>query len=76
MFFVFNKNKIYSYLIAVCTVVMLFFIASIISNDQFNTVETSSQIEENIVFKEYNELEENIVDDEENNKIIFDKKTK
>ena len=67
MFFVFNKNKIYSYLIAVCTVVMLFFIASVISNDQLNSVETSSTIVENTIYKEDNELDENIVNREEIN---------
>lgn len=76
MFFVFNKNKIYSYLIAVCTVVMLFFIASIISNDELNTVETSSKVienEANINENIFNENETNIINEIE---IIFDKKAK
>lgn len=42
MFFVFNKHKIYSYLVAVCTVLMLFFMATVISNENLETIQTVS----------------------------------
>lgn len=47
MFFVFNKSKIYSYLIAVCTVFVLFVTASKINDiasPTGNIVETSTNI--------------------------------
>ena len=34
MFFIFNKQKIYSYIIALCTVSMLFFTATFLSDDE------------------------------------------
>lgn len=40
MFFVFDKKKIYSYLVAVCTVVILFVIATTFTNGK--TVETAA----------------------------------
>ena len=45
MFFVFNKSKIYSYIIALCTVVILFVVAATL-NDMIspNTIETSANI--------------------------------
>ena len=45
MFFVFNKSKIYSYMIALCTVVILF-VAAATLNDMIspNTIETSANI--------------------------------
>ena len=42
MFLILNKQKIYSYIIAVCTVVMLFFSASVLSDDNLETVQTSA----------------------------------
>ena len=42
MFLILSKQKIYSYIIAVCTVVMLFFSASVLSDDNLETVQTSA----------------------------------
>lgn len=47
MFYVFNKSKIYSYMVAVCTVVILFVAAAKLNNivsPSENIVETSSNI--------------------------------
>lgn len=44
MFLVFNKEKIYTYIISVLTVCVLLFIAS----NNNNTVETSSKVNKNI----------------------------
>lgn len=42
MFFVFSKEKIYTYLVSILTVVILFFVASNINFSSGETVETSS----------------------------------
>lgn len=42
MFFVFNKQKIYSYLVSVATVVILFMLATVFSNQVENTIQTSA----------------------------------
>lgn len=42
MFFVFNKEKIYSYIIAVSTVIILFAISTLYLDN--NTIEASSNI--------------------------------
>ena len=42
MFYVINKSKIYSYMIAVCTVVILFVAAANITTPSGNVVETSA----------------------------------
>lgn len=44
MFLVFNKDKIYSYLVAASTVVVLFFTASILYNNNLETVPTLSNM--------------------------------
>lgn len=44
MFLVFNKQKIYSYLVALSTVVVLFFVASLYSNKSEEIVQTVSNI--------------------------------
>ena len=44
MFFVFNKDKIMSYIVTLFTVVVLFLAASAISNDTQKTVETASNV--------------------------------
>ena len=49
MFLVFNKQKIYSYIIAVCTVVMLFFTATLLTDDDLETVETSATLSNKLV---------------------------
>ncbi len=45
MFFVFNKQKIYTYLVSIVTVVLLFCVAGGITNKSTgtNTVQTASQ---------------------------------
>lgn len=58
MFYVINKSKIYSYLIAVCTVVILFVMATTLNDmatPSHNVVETGS----NTIFQ--NEIENNII---------------
>lgn len=55
MFWVIDKSKIYSYIISLSTVVILFVIAAYINNgadDQKNIVETST----NVVQNEINEV--------------------
>lgn len=52
MFFVIDKSKIYSYVIAICTVVVLFVAAAGLNsiNDKKNTIVTSTNIlEENSI---------------------------
>ena len=44
MFFVFNKDKIMSYIVTLFTVVVLFLAASAINNDTQKTVETASNV--------------------------------
>lgn len=50
MFIVFNKQKIYSYLVALSTVVILFIFAFIVTNDPGYALQTSTNVEENNVF--------------------------
>lgn len=57
MFFVFNKSKIYSYVIALCTVILLFVAATKLNDivtpniieTSANIVETQNSITNNIV---------------------------
>ena len=49
MFFVFNKSKIYSYLVSVGTVVILFVMAFYITNSREDTMQTSSNSNENFI---------------------------
>ncbi len=46
MFIVFNKQKIYSYLVALSTVIILFVIAFAVTNNQNNVLQTSTNIEQ------------------------------
>ncbi len=46
MFIVFNKQKIYSYLVALSTVVILFVIAFAVTNSPSNVIETSVNVQE------------------------------
>lgn len=46
MFFVFNKSKIYSYLVSVGTVAILFVMAFYITNNRKETIQTSSNLNE------------------------------
>lgn len=61
MFFVIDKSKIFSYVIAICTVVILFVAASGL-NDMANNkiVETSSNITEGNSMNFFNELNNSI----------------
>lgn len=59
MFFVFNKEKIYSYIIAVSTVIILFAVSTIYS-EKDGTIEVST----NIVNQNVNN---NIINNETNN---------
>lgn len=43
MFLVFNKQKIYTYMVSIVTVVLLFFVASSMNKTQEKTVQTSSK---------------------------------
>ena len=49
MFFVFNKSKIYSYLVSVGTVVILFVMAFYITNTREDSMQTSSNSNENFI---------------------------
>ena len=73
MFYVFNKSKIYSYLIALCTVVILF-VAATTLNDMVspskNMVETGTNvIEENKVNNKIEGEKENEMDNKMNSEI-------
>lgn len=46
MFIVFNKQKIYSYLVALSTVVILFVIAFAVTNSQNDVLQTSTNLQE------------------------------
>lgn len=61
MFFVIDKSKIYSYVIAICTVVILFVAATGLNsiNSEQSTTSTSSNILENNT--------ENIIENNSNN---------
>lgn len=58
MFFVFNKEKIYSYVVAVSTVIILFAVSNIYLGDT-----KTAQVSTNIV----NEIEENKIKNNINN---------
>ncbi len=45
MFLVFNKQKIYTYLVSIVTVVLLFCVASNVRTNTNNTVPTASNIQ-------------------------------
>ena len=60
MFFVFNKQKIYSYAIAASTVVILFILSFFFINTDVEVKETSTNIVNNvIVTNQQNELTTN-----------------
>ncbi len=61
MFFVFNRSKIYSYMIALSTVTLLFIAAATINDvatSSFNSVETGTNVLESNTIKD-NTIEEN-----------------
>ena len=51
---VINKEKIYAYVLSICTIITLFFMSSVIVNDFDTTEETSTNIIENEVNNEIN----------------------
>ena len=56
MFIVFNKQKIYSYLIALGIVAILFVIGFTMTNDAEEMIQTSANIEENnVIINQINE---------------------
>lgn len=60
MFIVFNKQKIYSYLVALSTVVVLFAIAFAVTNEN-EMLQTSSNVEQNnVVVNENNQTINNM----------------
>lgn len=71
MFLVFNKSKIYSYLVALCTVLVLFVAASKLNHavsPTGNIIETSTNvISNNSVLQTYsNQIETNIIENKNN----------
>lgn len=69
MFYVFNKSKIYSYLIALCTVVILF-VAATTLNDMVspskNMVETGTNV---VVSNNLNGIEEDNIENSKNDEM-------
>ena len=61
--FVINKEKIYAYVLSICTIVTLFFMSSFINNNFEDTEVTSSNVVEN---KIENQTTNSIVPNEEN----------
>ena len=58
MFYVTNKDKIISVVIALSTVLVLFLLAATIKTEKLNTIETSVNNEKTLIV----DLEENIMD--------------
>ncbi len=54
MFFVINKNKIYTYIITICMVVVLFVLSFAMITNSDNTVVTSTNVEDNNVISNTN----------------------
>ena len=59
MFIVFNKEKIYSYIVALSTVVILFVFAFIATNKTENTVQTSTNTQQDSEQNYINAIVEN-----------------
>lgn len=51
---VINKEKIYAYVLSICTIVALFFMSSFINNNFDDSEVTSSNVIENIIENETN----------------------
>ena len=47
MFFVINKEKVYAYVVSILTIVILFFMSSVLNSD-FTSEKTSADIKQNI----------------------------
>ena len=71
MFFVINKSKILSYLLAICTVVILFMLASG-SEDVNNTISTSANILNENIINQNSISDNNTIDNMENNVLSND----
>lgn len=58
MFFVINKEKVYAYVVSVCTIITLFFMSGIINSNIDEVEQTSSNLEvntkNNTIEEEYN----------------------
>lgn len=57
IFWVINKEKIYAYVVSVCTIVALFFMSNLMNISFGETEETTSNITENIIDNNYNNTE-------------------
>lgn len=63
MFFVINKEKVYAYVVSVCTIITLFFMSGIINSNVEKIEETSSNVEiiiNNSINNECNSYNNNI----------------
>lgn len=62
---VINKEKIYAYVLSICTIVTLFFMSSFINNNFNDTESTSSNVIENTVYNgiDINNNETNKIND-------------
>ncbi len=76
IFWVINKEKIYAYVVSVCTIVALFFMSNLMNMNFKETEETSTKIIENNVI-ENNTANENKETDKnkETNESIKDEET-
>ena len=68
MFYVINKDRIISVIIALSTVIILFLFASVIKTEEKWAKETSSNIEKNMLITDTEEMWQNNIQDEQNNK--------
>lgn len=59
IFWVINKEKIYAYVVSVCTIVALFFMSNLMNISFGETEQTTSNITENITENNYNNTEKN-----------------
>ena len=57
IFWVINKEKIYAYVVSVCTIVALFFMSNLMNISFGETEETISNITENVTYNNYNNTE-------------------
>ena len=51
MFFIINKEKVYAYVVSILTIVILFFMSSVLNSD-FVSEKTSANIEQNTTTQE------------------------
>ena len=47
MFFVINKEKVYAYIVSILTIVILFFMSSVLNSSDLTSEKTSANIEQN-----------------------------